>query len=669
MSARVLHSACPLDCPDACDLEVTVDAAGRLARVDGGRRGPLTQGFVCTKVRNIARYVYAPDRVATPLLRDGPKGSGRFRPASWDEALASIAERLRQTAARAGGEAILPYHYGGSNGWLTEGALARRFFYRLGASRCLRTLCASATGAATRGLYGKFPGIPLEDYEHARLIVIWGCNPSASGIHLIPVLDRARVRGAKLIVVDPRATPLARRADLHLPVRPGADLPVALAMLSALFERGWADGAFLAAHARGVEELRTRAAAWSIPRAAEVAGVPAASVERFVELYHRASPAALRVGWGMERNRNGGSAVAAVLALPAVAGKFGVRGGGYTVSNGDHRWDVTGDSAIGEPEPGTRGVNMSQLARALRELRDPPVEFLFVYNANPVASTPNREEVRRQLAREDLFVVVHEQVMTETAALADVVLPATTFLEHRELRRGYGQTRMYDSPPVIAPVGEARSNNWLFGELLRRLDLVRPGDAMSDDELADAIFAAHPSGAALRAELVAHGVAVPRSGASPVQFVDVFPGTPDGKIDLCPEALDREAGGLYRYREDPGSAAYPLALISPAIPHQISSTFGSTRRNEVPVELHPDDAAARGIVDGDEVRVWNDLGEIRVRAQVTPETRPGVLVLPKGLWGHHTRNGANANTVVPEALADLGGQAAYNDARVQVARA
>ena len=427
-------SACPLDCPDLCGLTVTVEA-GRVIKVDGDHRNPLTDGFVCGKVRKIADHLYGEHRVLAPLIRSGPKGSGQFRTASWDEALGLVADRLDAIRTRAGGEAILPYHYGGSNGWLTEGSLASRLFRRLGASRLQRTFCAAATTAATQGMYGVMPGVALEDLAHAKLIVLWGVNPSATGIHLVPVIDRAREAGAKLVVVDPRRTPLARHADLHLPIRPGADLPVALAMIHALFTRGHADRAFLAAHATGVDELAQRAARWSLPDAAALAGIDPLALDRFVELYAATSPAVIRVGWGIERNRNGGSAVAAVLALPAVAGKHGVRGGGYTLSNSDARWTVKRETAIHEPVPSTRLVNMSELPRALRTLRDPAIECLFVYNCNPVSTAPDQAGVIEQLSRDDLFVVVHEQVMTDTAQLADVVLPATAFLEHRDLRR------------------------------------------------------------------------------------------------------------------------------------------------------------------------------------------------------------------------------------------
>lgn len=667
------ESACPLDCPDLCSLVVDVED-GRVKRVDGGTRTPITDGFICGKVRNIADHLYGDDRVRHPMIRVGPKdGSveGKFRQATWDEALELVAQRLRETRERAGGEAILPFHYGGSNGWLTEGALATRLFRRLGASRCVRSLCALPSGAASRGLYGAVPGVALEDYVEAKLVVLWGMNPSATGIHLVPIIDRAIERGAKLIVVDPRKTPLARRAHLHLAVRPGTDLPVALAVIRELFASGRADERFLAEHTRGADELRRRAEPWTIGRAAAEAGISDLDLGHFVDLYAESRPAVIRAGWGLERNRNGGSAVAAVLALPAVAGKFGERGGGYTMSNGDAGWGVGPEPAIAAAEAPTRAVNMVELGRALTEPGEgaPKIEVLFVYNCNPTQTVPDQNQVLRGLAREDLFTVVHEQVFTDTCRWADVVLPATAFLEHREIRRGYGAMRLYDSPAVATPPGEARSNNQLFGALLEKLGLWRDGDPMTDDELARAIFDGAPAGAGLRDQLATKGVAAPPLDR-PRLFVEIHPATPDGKVDLVPAALDAEARhGLYHYEPDPGSARHPLALISPAIAQQISSTFGQLRKGEASAELAPEDAAARAITDGDAIRIWNDLGEVTCRAKVSAQVRAGVVVLAKGLWRFHTRNGQASNALIPSTLTDFAGGACYNDARVQVERA
>ena len=662
-------SACPLDCPDLCSLEVEVED-GRVKRVEGGTRTPITDGFICGKVRNIVEHLYGDDRVRQPMIRVKTKGAdvdGAFRPATWDEALDLIAARIGEVRERAGGEAILPFHYGGSNGWLTEGALATRFFRRLGASRCLRTLCAVPSGAAARGLYGQVPGVALEDYAHSKLIVLWGQNPSATGIHLVPIIERAVAGGAKLIVVDPRRTPLARRAHLHLAVRPGTDLPVALAVIRELFESGRADATFLAEHTRGADELRRRAEPWTLGRAAAEAGIEDVELQRFVEMYAEASPAVIRAGWGLERNRNGGSACAAVLALPAVAGKFGVRGGGYTMSNGDAGWGIGPEPGIAAAEPPTRAVNMVELGAALTD-GVPRVEVLFVYNCNPAQTVPDQNRVLRGLAREDLFTVVHEQVFTDTCRWADVVLPATAFLEHRDIRRGYGAMRLYDVAAVATPPGEARSNNQLFGALLERMGLWRDGDPMTDDEIARAIFESGGEGGASLAQQVRDkGVAEPARDR-PVLFADIVPATADGKVDLVPAALDAEAAqGMYHYAADPGTQAFPLALISPAIAQQISSTFGQLRKIDAAAEMAPDDAAARGVHDGGLVRIWNELGEVVCKAKVSPHVRPGVVVLAKGLWRFHTRNGAASNALIPATLTDFAGGACYNDARVEVA--
>ena len=662
MSASLTRpSHCPLDCPDGCSLDVTV-TDGRVTAVDGSWVNPLTAGFICGKVRSFADHVYHPTRLLHPELRDGPKGSGRFRRATWDEALDVVAERMRAVAATSGAEAVLPFCYGGSNGKLTHDSVDARLFRRLGASRLLRTVCAAPTGAAAQALYGKMLGVALPDYVHARLVVVWGTNPHATGIHLVPFLKRAREGGTRLVVVDPRRTKLAKQADLHLPLLPGTDLPLALALVRWLFENGAADQAFLARHASGAEGLRERAAPWTLERAAETCGLARDDLEAFARLYADSCPAVIRCGWGLERNRNAGSAVAAVLALPAVAGKFGVRGGGYTMSQ-SRAWSLS--AAGDEPQPATRAVNMNRLGRALLgELDGPPIELLFVYNANPLATLPDQERVRRGLVREDLFTVVFEQVRTDTARFADVLLPATTFLEHHDLAAGYAGFALQHGAPVIEPVGEARPNYAVFAELSRRLGLARPGDAESAEELLDVALSGRPE---VREALARDGVAYPPEGDRPVQFLDVFPRTPDGRARLFPDELDREAPcGLYVYAPDPATAEHPLALISPATERTISSSLGQLVEGEVALGLHPDDARARGIEDGDRVRVYNALGAVETSARLDPDLRPGLACLPKGLWSHNTRNGSTANALAPDTLTDVAGGACFNDARVEV---
>ncbi len=464
------------------------------------------------------------------------------------------------------------------------------------------------------------------------------------------------------MVIDPRRTPLARKADLHLGVRPGSDLALALAAISWFFETERADFAFLAGHTTGAEELRRRARGWTFERAAEVTGLPAADIEGFVRLYAESSPALIRTGWGMERNRNGGSAVAAALALPAVAGKFGMRGGGYTMSNSGV-WGIDQAPAVAAPPPATRTVNMNRLGEVLLE-GEPPVEVLFVYNCNPLATMPNQEKVRRGLAREDLFTVVFEQVWTDTARWADLVLPATHFLEHSELVRGYGSYVLHQTGPVVAPAGEARSNLEVFGDLVARLGLEKPDDPGTAEELTAALLDRFER---VRGELERDGMALPPCGNAPVQFVDAFPQTPDRKIHLVPEALDREAPhGLYAFQDDPGDARHPLALISPSTGRRLNSTLGQLEKGPAALEIHPCDAAARGIAGGDTVRVWNDLGEVRVAARLNPDLRPGVVYLPKGLWSHNTLSGTTANALAPDTFTDLGQGACFNDARVEI---
>lgn len=663
VSSRVSTSACPLDCPDACSLEVRVED-GRVVKVDGSFLNPVTEGYICSKVRHLPEHLYGSHRLLYPARRVGPKGSGDFERISWDEALDLAAERIRQARERHGGEAILPFYYGGSNGYLSQETTDFRLFRRLGASNLARTVCAAATSRAASGLYGKMPGVAYQDYAQARLIVLWGVNPSASGIHQVPIIQEAQRNGARLVVVDPRRTPLAKKADLHLAPRPGTDLPLALSVIRWLFEAGKADLAFLAEHATGADELRRRAAPWTFERAAEASGVPAAEIESFAHLYAESSPALLRCGWGLERNRNGGSAVASVLALPAVAGKFKVRGGGYILSSGGAWSIVDQKAAVCEPAPPARTINMNRLGETLLERRDPPVEVLFVYNCNPLATMPNQEKVRRGLAREDLFTIVFEQVWTDTAQWADLVLPATHFLEHQELSRGYGSMVMFNAPPVAAPAGEARPNVAVFAELTRRLGLTRPGEPETEEELTTALL--HRA-SRMRDELERDGIAAPECGSTPVQFLDSFPLTPDQKVHLVPEDLDREAPfGLYSFQEDPGTGPFPLALISPATSRTISSTFGQLVRNPVPLEIHPQDAAARGIEAGDAVRVWNDLGEVRVMARLNPDLQPGVVLLPKGLWSHSTLSGTTSNALSPDTYTDLGQGACFNDARVEV---
>jgi len=573
-------------------------------------------------------------------------------------------ERMQQAKSTHGAESILPYSYGGSNGLLTQDNLDAQLWRRFGTSRLARTVCAAPTGAANLALYGKMPSVVYQDYPDARLIILWGVNPSASGIHLVPYVREAQKRGAKLVVIDPRTTPLARSADVHLAVNAGTDVAVALAIHRYLFTNGHADAAFLRDHATGADELRERAEPWTIEKAAAVAGVEPSALLQVAELYAHTSPALIRCGWGLERNRNGGNAALAVLALPAVGGKFGVRGGGYSMSN-SASWNID-RTWIGTPEPDTRVVNMNHLGRALTEYNDPPVNVLFVYNCNPAATVPDQRRIVRGLERDDLFTVVFEQVMTDTAVYADVVLPATTFLEGYDFAKAYGPITLDLGKAVVDAAGEARSNADVFGELCERLGLLSDAEPAGElDLMLDVLNRLPP---AIGEPLRAGELPTPAFGAAPVQFVDVFPNTPDRKVHLFPATLEAEAPmGLYRFQPDPGSERFPLTLISPASDRTISSTLGELPRPDVKLIMHPNDATARGLADNDLVRVFNELGEVHCILDIDTAIRPGIVSLPKGIWRRSTRNHATGTALVPDTLTDLGGGACFNDARVQVA--
>jgi anaerobic selenocysteine-containing dehydrogenase len=465
-------------------------------------------------------------------------------------------------------------------------------------------------------------------------------------------------------VIDPRSTPLARLADLHIQPRPGTDLPIAMALHRHLFENNLADAAFLAAHSTGAEHLRARATEWTFERAAAEARVPEAEIRTLAEMYVRSTPAVIRCGWGLERNRNGGNAALAILALPAVAGKFGVRGGGYTMSN-SAAYGLRAALWIDTPEPGTRLVNMNHLGRALTEYDAPPVKVLFVYNCNPAVTMPDQNRVLKGLERDDLFTVVFDQTMTDTARYADVVLPATTFLEQYDVARGYGAFTVQLVRPVIDAVGECRPNTEVFADLARRLGVGSPGDE-PESEIETLLRLVSRMPEAIGSTLMDTGSARPPYDGAPIQFVTVLPQTSDGKVDLFPAGLAESADRLYRYQPDPGTTEFPLALISPSSTKTISSTLGELRTRPVSLDVNPEDAAARGIAQGDTVRVFNERGSVECTAMLSTELPRGTVLLPKGLWRRHTLNGLTANALVPDTLTDLAGGACFNDARVQV---
>ncbi|MCC6165060.1 MAG: molybdopterin-dependent oxidoreductase [Acidobacteria bacterium] len=659
-NATTVETACPLDCPDSCSLSVSVEH-GRVVGVDAGPASATTNGFICGKVRRFTDHLYGDHRLLYPEIRDGAKGFGTYRRATWEEAMALIAQRMQAARDEFGGESILPYSYGGSNGLITHQTNDAELWRALGASRLARTVCAAPTTTAAQAMYGRMPGVAYEDYAHAKLVVMWGANPSASGIHLVPFIKAARANGATLVVIDPRQTPLARLADLHLPIRPGTDLVLALGLARELFARNAVDDAFLAAHATGVEAFRARTEPWTLDRVAAITGIPERAVARLVDLYTTIRPSLVRCGWGLERNRNGTEAVLAILALPALVNAFGVQGGGYTLSNSG-AWGIDAERWRRVPETPTRIINMNRLGEALDAATTPPVKVLFVYNSNALATSPDQNRILKGLQREDLFTVVFDQVRTDTSRYADVILPATTFLEHYDIARGYGNYAMQLVKPVIEPVGDARPNVVVFSELAARLGV---GDEEEETDALLRVSAGLPE--AIATAVMEQRAAVPPCGPRPVQMVDAFPLTPDAKIHLYPEALATD-GPLYSYEADPASPAYPLALISPASGKTVSSTFGQLRRNVARLLIHSADAEPRGITDGDSVRVFNALGDVHCIAHVSDRIARGVVSLPKGLWRQSTLNGETATALAPATVERHSGGACFNDARVEVAR-
>ncbi len=662
---KSVSSLCPLDCPDACSLDVTVKE-GKVLHIEGNHRNPLTQGFICGKVRHLPEVLYGSDRVSEPLMRRGRKGSGDFVPVSWDDALDTICSRFEAIIRKDGPEAILPVSYGGSNGYLTSGSCDARFFGRMGAARLVRTLCAAPSGKAQGGMYGHMPGVALQDYAYARLIVLWGCNPASSGVHLVPHIQLARQQGAKLVVIDPRQTPLTRDADIHLRVKPGADLPLALAMHRWIHEQRVYDSRFMKRWCTGAEDLWRSAEPWTLERAARATGLEPETMEAFFALYADEARSVIRCGWGPERNRNGGSAIAAILALPAVMGRFGVRGAGFTMSN-SKAWDLSAAQGARAPVSSARAFNINRLGQRLLDAT-PPIKGLFVFNANPVATFPAQEKVRQGLMREDLFTVVYDPFMTDTAKLADLVLPSTTFLEHFELHRGYGAYVLQSSKPAAEPYAKARPNYEIFSLLSRKMGLYKPGDPEDPEALQDAIVATSADAWRLKRELAENGIATPSFGASPVLFVDVAPRTLDGKVHLFDDTSNHQSPkGLYTFLPpDPAMEKWPLSLISPSSTRSTSSSFAQRSGRKARVRIHPEDAKARKLEDGQNIRMFNHLGEVVCRCKVSDTVRPGVVSLSKGLWLRHCNNKATSNALVDDTLTDLGDGACFNDARVEV---
>lgn len=684
----VVRGACPHDCPDTCAM-LTHVRDGRAVRVQGDPDHPVTQGFLCTKVNRYVERTYHPDRLTVPLRRVGPKGEGRFEPATWDEALDDIARRLNEIRSGPHGpQSILPYSYAGTMGLVQGSSMDRRFFHRIGASLLARTICAAAGVEAWKHTYGDRMGPTPEEAEHARLILLWGTNTLTSNPHLWPAIRRAKEKGARVIAIDPIRTRTAAQCDQWLAIRPGTDAALALAMMHVAFRDGMADLEYLAAHSVGWEALRDRVLGeWSPRRAAPVVGLEEEEIEALAAAYGSTRPSFIRLNYGLQRHAGGGMAVRTISLLPAVTGAWRDLGGGATISTGGAF--KLNNAALERPDwiaPGTRTINMVQLGDALTlpdaGVGGPPVKALVVYNSNPGAVAPDLRKVREGLRREDLFTVVLEHFRTDTADYADWVLPATTQLEHWDIITAYGHIYLTLNRPAIAPVGESLSNAEIFRRIAARMGLDDP--AFRDDDLAlirQALDSRHPSMAGITLDrLMEDGWARLAYPANWRPYADPRPNTPTGKIQiLAPELAALGLDPLPTYippRESPEAAPalaerYPLTLLSPPEHPFLNSSFVNVpslarAAGEATLLLHPNEAAVRGIRADDRLRIFNDRGDFFARAVVTEGVRPGVAVSYGVRWASLSEAGRTVNDTTSQGVADMGGGALFYDNAVEV---
>jgi anaerobic selenocysteine-containing dehydrogenase len=672
-----VRGACPHDCPDTCSFVTTV-RDGVALRVQGNPDHPHTAGVLCNKVSHYVERTYHAERLLQPMRRVGPKGSGRFEPVSWDAALDDIAQRLSAIAAR-DAQAILPYSFCGTMGLVQGEAMAGRFFHRLGASLLDRTICASAGAEALVQTYGAKVGMKVEFFAEAKLILIWGGNAIGSNLHFWRLAQEAKRKGARLVCIDPRRTETAEKCHEHVQLLPGTDAALALALMHELIVHDWLDHDYLARHTLGWEALRERALRWTPERAAAICGIPAQQIRDLARDYGTTRPAAIRLNYGVQRVRGGGNAVRAVACLPALTGGWRHRAGGLLLSSGG--FFPVDAAALQRPDlmPARRPrtINMvtigDDLLRPSSPGFGPAIEAVVVYNSNPVAVAPESGKVVRGFAREDLFTVVMEHFRTDTADYADYLLPATTQLEHWDIHLTYGHTDVVLNRPAIAPVGAARTNTQIFRELAARMGFTDACFAESDESLCRRAFG----------DRVDFDVLMEQGFASlPVPdapFADGGFPTASGRCEFFSAALARQGlDGLPDHvpnHEPAGSSTrYPLAMISPPARNFLNSTFVNLQslrdiEGEPLLEMHADDAAVRGIVDGEVVCVFNDRGEYRCKVRVSPRARPGV-VNGLGIWWRKLGlAGTNINELTSQRLTDMGRAPVFYDCLVEVRRA
>jgi anaerobic selenocysteine-containing dehydrogenase len=677
---EIRHSVCALDCPDTCSLLVTVDD-GHASRLRGNPEHPVTRGFLCGKVAQYLEREYHPQRLLYPKRRVGAKGSGRFERIAWDEALDTIAGRLRAVAEEFGPEAILPYSYKGTMGLLNDGGMDRRFFHRMGASRLDRTICSSAGTVGLTQALGVRYGTEPEQFRHSKLILAWGANILGTNVHLWPFVMEARRNGAKLYTIDPNRNRTGAASDKHFFINPGSDIALALAMMHVIIGEGLHDADYVERYTDGFDGLRARVRAWTPQRAAELTGIAADEIVQLAREYATTRPAAIRLNYGVQRSERGATSVRAIALLPVLTGSWKEVGGGLQLSTsqafhlnraGLERADLQ-QAALGRE---ARLVNMALLGQALTTLDNPPVKALVVYNSNPAAIAPNQNAVLRGLRREDLFTVVLEQFQTDTADHADIVLPATTFLEHTDLYLAYGHYYLQMARPALAAPGETKSNVEIFRLLAGRMGFGDACFADTDDDMIRTLLGSpHPFLKDITLERLEreHSVRlhVSGDGAPYLPFAEGNFGTPGGKCHFDAATLDYQPPLESRHGDAALHSKYPLELISPKNDDSMNSTFGHRDGVDLAtatLHLSAVDAEARGILHGGQVRVFNDRGACLLRASVDGRVRPGVVCAPAVRWGKRSPDQRNVNALTSDRLSDFGGGPTFYSCLVQVER-
>jgi anaerobic selenocysteine-containing dehydrogenase len=681
---EVKASVCTLDCPDTCSLSVTV-ANSEIVKVGGSRINPLTAGAICSKVANYyPEFIHGQDRLRTPLQRTGTKGSGQFQAISWKQAITIICDEVKAKIAQNGPQTVLPLNYAGPHGLLAAESMSARFFHKLGASLLNRAaLCGGIRSKAYHATYGSVPGIPLQQVAKSKMIIVWGNNATVSNLHLVRLLNKARRAGARVVVVDPKRTQVAEQADLHLPIKPGTDVVLALYMAQALEQRKATDVEFIEKHVHGYEQYRQAAAHYTLQDTADICGLDPSDIEQLTDWYATLAPAAIAWGNGLERNRNGGSAIRAIAALPALAGKWGEPGGGLVAAASDAFPTTT--QRLTKPDlipPGTRTVNILDVSKLLLETDlNPPVNALFIYNHNPVIVHPNQNLMKQALSRTDLFTVGIDIVMTDSMKYADIVLPACSHFEHDDIFASYGHQYLQRAEAVIPPVGESLPNTEIFRRLADAFGFDDACFKSTDKEMMNEALDADdqrmqgyepcrlPTDLALKMTVSTSPGDVDNN-AEPVLFNNIFPDTPSGKVELVSQDLEQEYN-LPLPRYVPLDADFPLHLISPSSDKRITSTFGSVKDCDTsPVlEMHPLDAKTRNLTAGSMVKVANDLGEVFLPLKVTDAVRPGCVYSSKGAWFKTTPNQQTVSALAPTSKADLAEGACFNDTLVEVTEA